>query len=182
MNKAISYISNEHFTKGKEYMCTDAFVQCESAMVKVADDHNNIVSIEISNPNFDFIFKHINLNIINEIFVKKDEIIDRTKKYQELYISVKDDQINGYSELYDYFNNNFNEEELMVIQSIMYFGRECYTKNEEEYKDTTRYGTISFWAKCLDFFSKDVAINQMLGKTKLYTYLKCGFSVLEQME
>lgn len=182
MNKIISYISDEHFTKGKEYKCTDAYVQCENAMVKVADDHNNIVSIEINNSDFDFFFKHINLSIINEILFKKDEIIDRTQKYQELCVSAKDDQINGYNELYNYFNSNFNEEELMVIQSIMYFGRECYTGNEEEYKKTTIYGTISFWVKCLDFFSKDVVIGQMLGKTKLCTYFKCGFSVLEQIE
>lgn len=181
MNKVICYKTNDHFTKGKEYNCTDAYAKFENVMVDVVDDQGNITSLDINNLDFDFIFKHINKNIIDGVFEKKDKIISNAQMFQKINGNRSEDEFSKeYNKLYNFFYNNYNDEEIMVIESIMYFGRECYTGNGDEYKGN-RYDVISYWVKCLGFNNKEIEIGQMLGKAKLiYTYLECGFAALEK--
>ena len=55
-NKAICRKTDEHFTKGKEYECTCAYTKFESAVVDVLDDHNELITVEINDKDFQFIF------------------------------------------------------------------------------------------------------------------------------
>lgn len=55
-NKAICKKTDEHFTKGKEYECTQAYSKFESAVVNILDDHNELISVEINDKDFQFIF------------------------------------------------------------------------------------------------------------------------------
>ncbi len=55
-NKAICRKTDKHFTKGKEYQCTEAYLRYESAVVDVFDDKNELVTVEINDKDFQFIF------------------------------------------------------------------------------------------------------------------------------
>ena len=55
-NKAISKKTDEHFTAGKTYECNCTFVRYESAMVQILDNNNELVSVEINDKDFQFIF------------------------------------------------------------------------------------------------------------------------------
>lgn len=55
-NKAISRKTDEHFTKGKEYENTCAYAKFESAVVDILDDHNELVTVEVNDEDFQFIF------------------------------------------------------------------------------------------------------------------------------
>lgn len=55
-NKAISRKTDEHFTNGKEYECTCAYVKFESAVVDILDNNNELVTVEINDKDFQFVF------------------------------------------------------------------------------------------------------------------------------
>lgn len=55
-NKAICRKTDEHFTKGKEYECTAAYVKYESAVVDILDNNKELISVEINDADFQFIF------------------------------------------------------------------------------------------------------------------------------
>ena len=55
-NKAICRITDEHFTEGKEYECTAAYVRYESAVVDILDNKKELISVEINDADFQFIF------------------------------------------------------------------------------------------------------------------------------
>lgn len=55
-NKAICKKSDEHFTEGKEYECTGAYSRYESAVVDVLDDDKELITVEINDKDFQFIF------------------------------------------------------------------------------------------------------------------------------
>lgn len=55
-NRAISRITNEHFTEGREYECTCAYVRYSDPVVDVLDNNNEPVVVEINNADFQFIF------------------------------------------------------------------------------------------------------------------------------
>lgn len=123
--------------------------------------------------------------IIQRVFLKKDEIINMTIDYQNTSRNADSDTYSKeYSRMCDYFAQNFNDDEIMVIQSIMYFGRECYTGSGDEYTGT-KEEVISWWMKNLFFvfgkkIDKDIEIGQMVGKAqKIGTYFKYGFEELE---
>ena len=121
---------------------------------------------------------------ITRVFANKDEIISKTKSYQQLNTNkIPYDHAKECSNMCDYFDKNFSDVEIMVIQSIMYFGRECYCGNKDEYNGTIS-DVISIWMKIL-FFSfgkkidKDIEIFQMVGKSqKIGTYFEFGFEEL----
>lgn len=127
------------------------------------------------------------VDIINKIFKQKDEIIYITTEYQEYNINKKSNaNIDEYEKIFDYFNKNYNEDEIKIIQSIMYFGRECFTGNGQEYKGN-KYKIISVWMTNLSFsigqkIKKEVEINQMLEKGQMIgTYFEYGFKELEKV-
>lgn len=127
------------------------------------------------------------VDIINKIFKQKDEIIYKTTEYQEYNINKKSNaNIDEYEKIFDYFNKNYNEDEIKIIQSIMYFGRECFTGNGQEYKGN-KYKIISVWMTNLSFsigqkIKKEVEINQMLEKGQMIgTYFEYGFKELERV-
>lgn len=55
-NKAICRKTDEHFTEGKEYECTAAYATYESAVVDILDNNKELVTVEINDENFQFIF------------------------------------------------------------------------------------------------------------------------------
>lgn len=55
-NRAICRKTDEHFTEGKEYEYTAAYTRCESAVVQILDDKNELVTVEINDKEFQFIF------------------------------------------------------------------------------------------------------------------------------
>ena len=55
-NKAICRKNDEHFTEGKEYECTGAYSRYESAVVDILDDNKEIITVEINDKDFQFIF------------------------------------------------------------------------------------------------------------------------------
>ena len=125
--------------------------------------------------------------IIKRVFLKKEEIIQKTMNYQNSSMNCDSgNHSKEYSMMYDYFDQHFGEDEIKVIQSIMYFGRECYTGSGSEYTGT-KEEIISFWMKALGFIldrkiNKDVEICQMIGKAqKIGDYFKYGFEELEKI-
>lgn len=56
MNKAICWKDDEHFTKGKEYNCTDVYVKFETAMVDVVDNSGELIAVDINDKDFNFVF------------------------------------------------------------------------------------------------------------------------------
>lgn len=121
---------------------------------------------------------------IVSVFANKDEIISKTKKYQKLNTSkISHDHAKESTDLCDYFDKNFSSDEIMVIQSIMYFGRECFIGNTDEYSGTF-IDVISTWMKNLGFsfgdeIEKDSEIFQMVSKgMKIGIYFEFGFEEL----
>lgn len=94
--------------------------------------------------------------------------------------------LNEYEKMFEYFNKNFDKDEIKIIQSIMYFGRECFTGSGVEHKGN-KYKVISIWMRNLNFLigekiKKDVEINQMLEKGQMIdTYFEYGFKELERV-
>lgn len=126
-------------------------------------------------------------DIINKVFNQKDEIINLTTQYQKYNINKKSNvNLDEYEKMFEYFNKNFNEDEIKIIQSIMYFGRECFTGSGVEYKGN-KYKVVSIWMRNLNFLidekiKKDVEINQMLEKGQMIgTYFEYGFKELERV-
>lgn len=58
MNKAISWKTDEHFSEGNEYLCSDAYARYETAMVSMTDDNGEIIEVDINDKDFDFVFDH----------------------------------------------------------------------------------------------------------------------------
>ena len=56
-NKAICRKTDEHFTEGKEYECTAAYARYESAVVDILDNNKELITVEINDADFQFIFK-----------------------------------------------------------------------------------------------------------------------------
>lgn len=56
MNKAICKKTDEHFTKGKIYTCSAAYVRYEAAVVDVKDDHENSITVQVNDEDFEFRF------------------------------------------------------------------------------------------------------------------------------
>lgn len=55
-NKAICRKTDEHFTEGKEYECTSAYVRYGSAVVYILDNNKELITVEINDEDFQFIF------------------------------------------------------------------------------------------------------------------------------
>lgn len=55
-NKAICRKTDDHFTEGKEYKCTPAYVRYESAVVNILDNNKELVTVEINDKDFQFVF------------------------------------------------------------------------------------------------------------------------------
>lgn len=133
----------------------------------------------------------MNTAIVN-VLERKNDIIRKTMEYENKnipsneFISLKDitDDNISYSELFNFFDKNFNDDEIMVIQSIMYFGRECYV-HDNYICGKTIEDIISIWMKELSFafgksIKKNIEIHQMVEKgLKIGTYFKLGFENLK---
>ncbi len=133
--------------------------------------------------------------VIAKVLERKSDIISKTMKYENANNNCIKDEIisldnvedtdddNLYSELFDFFNGNFNDDEIMVIQSIMYFGRECYCHDNYNCGNSIDEIILN-WMKILHFsfgkqINKDVEIHQMVEKgLKIGTYFKYGFENL----
>lgn len=55
-NKAICRETDDHFTEGNEYECTQVYAKYESTVVNILDNNKELVTVEINNKNFQFIF------------------------------------------------------------------------------------------------------------------------------
>ena len=55
-NKAICRKTDEHFTEGKEYECTAAYSRYESAVVDILDNNKELITCEINDKDFQFVF------------------------------------------------------------------------------------------------------------------------------
>ena len=131
---------------------------------------------------------------IIKVLERKDDIMSKTMEYENANLASEKDGINAlgdiveddnsYSKLFDFFDKNFNDDEIMVIQSIMYFGRECFC-NDNYSCGNSIDEIISYWMKglCFSFgkqIQKDIEIHQMVEKgLKIGTYFKCGFEKLK---
>lgn len=122
---------------------------------------------------------------IERVFANKDEIINKTMNYQQINTSgTPHNHVKERVKLCDYFDKNFSDDEIMVIQSIMYFGRECFCHDNYNYGDSVDE-IISYWMKELRFsfgkrIRKNIEIHQMVEKgLKIGTYFKYGFENLK---
>ena len=125
-------------------------------------------------------------DIINSVFEKKDAIISKTRYYQELNTkNAPHEHAKEYRKLCVFFDSNFSDDEIMVVQSIMYFGRECYTGSANDYPGS-KYDVIACWMNHLFFsfgkkINREIEIGQMVEKgLKIYTYFQYGFNELER--
>lgn len=73
MNKAICRKSDEYFTKGKIYNCSKAYAKFETAVVEAVGDNGESATVDINDPDFEFIFnndheedENIRIKTINE--------------------------------------------------------------------------------------------------------------------
>lgn len=57
-NKAVAWRTDEHFTNGKEYECTNAFARMETACVEVLDNEGKPIIVDINDSDFDFVFNN----------------------------------------------------------------------------------------------------------------------------
>lgn len=125
-------------------------------------------------------------DIVDQVFTKRGEIINKTKQYQIVCTGNRSYNCEKeYKKIHEYFDQNFNQNEIMVIQSIMYFGRECYTGSGIDYKGNM-YDVVSYWMKGLHFsigkkINKEIEIDQMVEKgLKIGIYFESGFQELEK--
>lgn len=57
MNKVLAWKTNEYFTEGKEYECTNAFGRFSTdAAVEVVCDNGNMIMVDINDSDFTFMF------------------------------------------------------------------------------------------------------------------------------
>lgn len=133
-------------------------------------------------------------NAIIKVLERKDDIMSKTMEYEKKSHDCTKDEITSggiivdddksYSKLFDFFDKNFSDDEIMVIQSIMYFGRECFCHNNYNCGNSIEE-IILHWMKGLHFsfgrqIQKDIEIHQMIEKgLKIGTYFKCGFENLK---
>lgn len=131
---------------------------------------------------------------IIKVLERKDDIMSKTMEYENKNHDCPKDEIISfgnidyddlsYSKLFDFFDKNFNDDEIMVIQSIMYFGRECFCNDNYNCGNSIEE-IILYWMKELYFsfgkqIQKDIEIHQMVEKgLKIGTYFKCGFENLK---
>ncbi len=122
------------------------------------------------------------IDVIDSVFKKQGEIKKITAWYQENH---KTNHSENYRKLYDFFDS-FTDDEIMVLQSIMYFGRECKTNDVYVISDS-KVGAMTIWFNNL-FFSlgkeidRSIEISQMVGKAQLIgTYFELGFSELSKL-
>ncbi len=124
--------------------------------------------------------------IISNVLARKQDIIDNTMKYETLNIKhIPHDHAKESIKLYNFFNNNFNDDEIMVVQAIMYFGRDCFPNGNPECGGNAEE-VITLWMKNLLFsfgnkINKEIEIDQMVGKgLKIGTYFKLAFEYFEK--
>ena len=85
-----------------------------------------------------------------------------------------------YNDIYNYFMNNFDNDEIIVIEAIMLLGRECfhYSLGESNYKGTSEE-YLSWWIKSVPNTDKELAVDYMLEKApKIGRYFEQGFSIV----
>ena len=124
--------------------------------------------------------------IISNVLARKQDIINNTMEYENLNKNhIPHDHVKEYVKLYNFFNDNFNDDEIMVVQSIMYFGRDCFPNGNPEYNGNIEE-VIEQWMKNLFFsfgkkINKEIEIDQMVGKgLKIGTYFKLAFEYFEK--
>lgn len=125
-------------------------------------------------------------DIIKKVLERKQDILTKTMEYENFNTkNIRHDYIKEYSKLCNYFNENFSDDEIMVVQSIMYFGRECFPDGDPEYDDNIEK-VIKRWMRELNFsfgdkINKDIEIGQMVEKgLKIGTYFQLAFEYFEK--
>lgn len=125
-------------------------------------------------------------DIIKNVLKRKQDILTKTMEYENLNTkNIEHDHAKEYSKLCNYFDKNFSDDEIMVVQSIMYFGRECFPDGDSEYDDNIE-NTIKRWMRELNFsfgdkINKDIEIGQMIEKgLKIGTYFQLAFEYFEK--
>lgn len=125
-------------------------------------------------------------NIIKNVLERKQDILTKTMEYENLNIkNIEHDHEKEYLKLFNYFDKNFSDDEIMVVQSIMYFGRECFPDGDPEYDDNIEK-IIKRWMRVLNFsfgekINKDIEIDQMVEKgLKIGTYFQLAFEYFEK--
>lgn len=125
-------------------------------------------------------------NVIKSVLEKKQDIINITMNYENININnIPCNHTEEYKKVYNFFDRTFSDDEIMVIQSIMYFGRECFPYGEPEC-DGTIEEIIERWMRNLFFtfgekINKEIEIDQMVEKgLKIGTYFKLAFEYFEK--
>lgn len=125
-------------------------------------------------------------NVIKNVLERKQDILNKTMEYENLNTeNIQYDHAKECMKLYDFFDKNFSDDEIMVIQSIMYFGRECFSDGKPEC-DGSIEETIERWMRYLFFsfgnkINKEIEIDQMVEKgLKIGTYFKLAFEYFEK--
>ena len=124
--------------------------------------------------------------IIRKVLEKKQDILEVTMNFEYTNLSkIQCDYRAEFSKVYNFFDSNFSDDEIVVIQSIMYFGRECYPNGEAE-RDGTIEEIVARWMKILSFsfgkrINRQIEIDQMVEKgLKIGTYFKLAFEYFEK--
>lgn len=125
-------------------------------------------------------------DVIKNVLERKQDILNKTMEYEDLNTKIiEHNHTKEYMKLYNFFDENFSDDEIMVIQSIMYFGRECFPNGKPEC-DGSVEETIKRWMKNLSFsfgnkINKEIEIDQMVEKgLKIGTYFKLAFEYFEK--
>lgn len=156
MNYAISYTPDEHFFgNGTLYECTDPYTFGNSVVVDVLDKHNQLVKVEITDPDFTFIFDNAKHNKF-VVFVSVDKP-ERWSKwhsgetssvYYSPFFSTTEEVAKFYEQLKkDYPNSNLHSQ-----QTQEYFIR-CTTIRYDE-TDTEKFKTLCRFMRAYRSYAK----------------------------
>jgi len=128
------------------------------------------------------------IKTIEKVFADRNEIIAMAKAWQTFNLteSHTDEKYEEKRQvLFDFFDK-YSNNEVKVIQSIMYLGRDCYTEmylnkysNVVELIEAYFYELSFTWDGDID---KDIEIDQMVSKgLKIGDYFSEGFKAVETL-
>lgn len=88
-------------------------------------------------------------------------------------IIIKSQQKDNFRELDEFINDNCSEKEVMIVQALMYIGRDGNQTNKDSIDEI-----IEETIKNLGFIEKTIEISQMTSKKQFADYINNGLNIL----
>lgn len=137
----------------------------------------------------DYILKEVvdMIETLNNVLKREHEITQKVEQHQQFCYTEhnRDEYRERIIEIDDYFDT-FTDNEIMVLQSIMYLGRDVMT-GEIPFNVKGLNAVLEAYFHELGFkigerIKKDIEIHQMTGKgLKIGDYFKIGFGKIHQL-